>query len=185
METTGKDKFLTRPLLRYSPKSNITPCFSFQAPAFRPQDTTSTPTSGEVQNREAACPQSLSRGARLTQMWGWAAKTGTGPRSAGKALIACGPIPGASQTPGQMWASLWPYILLPLASWGWVIAVLAPRPDSEVVPAQREPAPPHNRAGATFPQWKQQRHVGKTYVYKPCPHPVISSLSFPLKIVSH
>ena len=44
--------------------------FLFQALAFRPQATTSTPMTGGVPNREAVCPQSLSLEARLTQMWG-------------------------------------------------------------------------------------------------------------------
>lgn len=103
---------------RHSRKQNTMPCYLFQALAFRPRDTTSTPMTGEIQNREAACPQSLSLEARLTQMWDWAVTTGTGPQSVGKVLINCGPVPTAKLSfgPDLNLCVQW-YISLPLVSW--------------------------------------------------------------------
>lgn len=127
------------------------PCDLFQVLAFRPRDTTSTPLTGGLRSREGACPQSLSLEARLTQTWGWATKTGTGPQSVGKALINHCPVPTVSGFGGQIWTSLHPVALI--SSIGFPKLLESPMlalwqdPKTRACPVGSW-APPHYRASA-------------------------------------
>lgn len=180
METTEKVKFPNRSLESFSETEDDT-LFLFQALAFRLQATTSTLTSGGVPNREAACPQSRSRGARLTQTWGWVMKTGTNPQSVGKAFIQT--VKTALWPLAQICISL--LMMAHIARVGSIMgaAVINTGPMAGLrdlcLPGWIL-GPPHSQTRAHISLIKTIAR-GKICICKPCPHPLTSHLSFHLK----